>query len=253
MGTSNSVMVVVTQPKHPLTEDDYNAWYSDNHLPYVLFSEGFPSASRFRQTKVIKGTMTPYIALYQADWEDTWDAQSAYAQVGKRGIGARWNRSPGNSLEVEWWSYYRKIAETGRPSPADATGSILVTFANPDGGLGNTAIFLAETVENWYRAFLDDMADCPIVSGSTLYRLGLRAGGPPPPQYMSVHELRAPAGSSGERTHDLIMDWMRGAKLRADPAAVMEPKGPVALEFWGYYDHIATRIKASEEELLGPA
>ena len=48
----------------------------------MLFSEDFPSASRFKQTKVLKGKMTPYLAFYQADWADSWDAQTAYAAVG---------------------------------------------------------------------------------------------------------------------------------------------------------------------------
>lgn len=43
---------------------------------------------------------------------------------------------------------------------------------------------------------------------------------------------------------------MRGATLRADPAAMIEPRSAVALDFWGYYDHIVTHLEASEEELL---
>lgn len=251
MGTAKSVMVVVTQPKHPLTEDEYNEWYSDNHIPYVLFSEDFPSASRFRQTKVLKGMMTPFIAFYQTDWDDTWRAQEAYAEVGKKGIGTQWNRLPGNSLEVEWWSYYTKIAETGSPSPGiEPPNAILVTFAHPDGGMGNTGIFLADTLETWYTSFLDDMNDCPLVRGSTLYRLGLRAGGPTPPRYMTIHELSTGESDSADQIHAGIMEWMRGADLRADPALVIEPNAPVALDFWGYYDRIATHLKASEEDLL---
>ena len=251
MGTSNSVMVVVTHPKHPLLEDEYNEWYSDNHLPYVLFSDRFPSASRFKQTKVLKGNMTPYIAFYQGDWDDTWEAQEAYANVGKQGIGAKWNRTPGNSLEVDWWSYYNKIAETGNPSPAiDPPNAILVTFAHPDGGMGNTGIFFAEQFETWYKKFLDDMNECPLVRGSTLYRLGLRAGGDTPPRYMTVHELNTGESVSAEQSHANIMEWMRGADLRADLDSITAPKSPVALDFWGYYDHITTHLKASEEVLL---
>jgi hypothetical protein len=251
MGTAKSVMVVVTHPKHPILEDEYNEWYSDNHLPYVLFTDGFPSASRFKQSKVLKGSMTPYLALYQGDWDDTWEAQEAYASVGRRGIGEKWNRSPGNSLEVDWWSYYNKIAETGSPSPdVNPPHAILVTFAHPDGGLGNTAIFLAEQFETWYRNFLDDMDDCPLVRGSTLYRLGLRAGGDTPPRYMTVHELSSGESDTADQAHASIMKWMRDADLRADVASVTELDAPVALDFWGYYDRIITHYKASEDDLL---
>ncbi|MDP6828423.1 MAG: hypothetical protein QF515_15130 [Pseudomonadales bacterium] len=251
MGTAKSVMVVVTHPTHPLTEDAYNEWYSDNHIPYVLFSEDFPSASRFKQTKVLKGMMTPYIAFYQTDWEDTWQAQQAYADVGKKGIGEKWNRSPGDSLQVEWWAYYQKIAETGAPSPdIEPPNAVLVTFAHPDGGLGNTGIFLAEAVETWYQHFLDDMNDCPLARGSTLYRLGLRAGGPTPPRYMTIHELDTDKSASVDQIHAKLMDWMRGTKLRADPEMVTKPNAPVGLDFWGYYERIITHPKASEEDLL---
>ena len=195
--------------------------------------------------------MTPYLALYQGDWDDTWEAQEAYANVGKRGIGEKWNRAPGNCLEVEWWSYYNKIAETGSPSPGlNPPNTILVTFAHPDGGLGNTGIFFAEEFETWNKKFLEDMNDCPLVRGSTLYRLGLRAGGDTPSRYMTIHELNTSKSDTADDTHAGIMKWMRGADLRADLASATEREAPVALDFWGYYDHIVTHLKASEEDLL---
>ncbi|MFN0094051.1 MAG: hypothetical protein ACKVVT_04650 [Dehalococcoidia bacterium] len=144
----------------------------------------------------------------------------------------------------------------GDPGPGKSTLALLdgpasVLFLSAEDSAADT--LRLETLENWYRAFLDDMDDCAFVRGSTFYRLGLSAGGRTPPRYMSVHELRPPDGSSPEQTHAAIMGWMWGAKLHADLAAVIQPNEPVALEFWGYYDHIATRIKASEEDLLGPA
>ncbi|MBT4494212.1 MAG: hypothetical protein HOC70_13305 [Gammaproteobacteria bacterium] len=251
MGTAKSVMVVVTHPKHPLTEDDYNDWYSNNHLQYVILSPEMPSASRFKQTKTIKGSMTPYLALYQVDMDDVRAAQEGYASLAKKGIGDKWNIPPGNNLEVDWWSYYNKIAETGQPSPGTSPpNAVLVTFSRPDGGLGKTSIFLTEAFETWHRNFLDDMNDCPLVRGSTLYRLGLGAGGETPPDYMTVHELNTEESASGDQIHSDLMKWMRGAQLRADPASIIEPNAPVGLVFWGYYDRITTALKASEEELL---
>ena len=251
MGTSDNVMIVVTHPTHPLTEDEYNEWYSYNHLPYVLFSEDFPSASRFKQTKVLKGKMTPYLAFYQADWADSWDAQTAYASVGAQGIGQEWNLTPGTSLTVDSWAYYEKLAEAGNPSPdVDPPNAILVTFTEPDGGMGNVGIFLAGAVEAWSKNFLEDMNNCPLVRGSTLYRLGLRAGGENAYRYMTITELNTPKGESGDQIHAGIMDWMKDADLSAAPAMMIEPTGPVGLEYWAYYDRIVTQIKASEEDLL---
>tara|TARA_B100001964_G_scaffold76543_1_gene86736 strand:- start:1735 stop:2502 length:768 start_codon:yes stop_codon:yes gene_type:complete len=251
MGTSKAVMVVVTHPKHPLVEAEYNDWYSNNHLQYVLLSPDLPSASRFKQTRVIKGSMTPYLALYQVEWDDVRAAQEGYASLAKKGIGAEWNRPPGNALEVDWWSYYDKIAEAGDPSPdQDPPNAILVTFSQPDGGLGKTSIFLSEQFESWHADHLKDMNDCPLVRGSTLYRIGLQAGGAPPPGYITVHELNSEASLSADQIHESLMDWMRQAELRADPAAMIEPNAPVGLLYWGYYDRITTSLKATEEELL---
>jgi hypothetical protein len=116
--------------------------------------------------------------------------------------------------------------------------------------MGNTGIFFAEQFETWYQKFLDDMNDCPLVRGSTLYRLGLQAGGDTPPRNMTVHELNTGETASAEQSHANIMEWMRGADLRADLDSITAPKSAVALDFWGYYDHITTRLKASEEDLL---
>jgi len=55
---------------------------------------------------------------------------------------------------------------------------------------------------------------------------------------------------TGDQMHAGIMEWMRGAELRADPAQIIDTNAPVGLKFWGYYDRITTVLKASEEELL---
>jgi hypothetical protein len=253
MGTSECVLVVVSQPASPFEEQAYNDWYSFNHLNYVLFSEGFPSASRFREAWVVKGSLTPYLALYQADWPDGWAAQQAYAEVRRQGIGSRWNRSPGNSLDVHSWSYYVKVAERGQPDPAgDPPRMVLVTFAHPDGGMGKTGLFLAEEVEHWYGALLDALTGCPLVRGSTLYRLDLRAGGETLPLYLSVHELLPETGEAGADVHQRLMAWLNGGP-RIDPGALAGPGAPVGLDFWGYYERLATRHKRAEEDLLESA
>jgi hypothetical protein len=251
MGTSDCVLVVVSQPASPFEEQAYNDWYSLNHLNYVLFAERFPSASRFRQAWVVKGALTPYLALYQADWPDGWAAQQAYAEVRRLGIGSRWNRSPGHSLDVHSWSYYVKVAERGQPDPAgDPPDMILVTLAHPDGGMGKTGLFLADEVERWYGSLMDDLAGCPVIRGSTLYRLDLRAGGETPPLYLSVHELQPDEGECGAVVHQRLMAWLSAKCRQAEPGALAGPGAPVGLDFWGYYERLATRHKLDEETLL---
>ena len=124
---------------------------------------------------------------------------------------------------------------------------MLVTFAHPDGGRGATGLFLADELEAWYQAFMADLQASPLVRGSTLYRLGLPAGGPTPSRYLSIHELDCDQDDLAG-VHNALLQHMTSGE--ADHQQAIEPGSPVAIDFWGYYNHIATHLKASEDELL---
>ncbi|WP_106398792.1 DUF4286 family protein [Actinocorallia populi] len=63
------IMVVQSSPSDPSREDEYNAWYTDTHLPEVLAVPGFVSARRY---KVLGGGPEghTYLAVYELEADD---------------------------------------------------------------------------------------------------------------------------------------------------------------------------------------
>ena len=249
MGTSRSLLVVLTHPTTPWQEDEYNDWYSNNHLQDVMLSKGFPSANRYRQKHVVVGKLAPYIALYQAD-HDPEDAQEAYATKNRdldngSGTGNDWTLSPGTALSIDWWSYYRKIHEAGSPSPhRDPPPGILLTFSEYD------QIFSTAPFEEWSRSYVDAMSECPLIRGATMYKLGLQAGGELPPRYMTVHELAGPIDDY-QSLHGRVMDWVTSSSDPRLEYPALGMFGSMAqIKFWGYYDFIISHKASTLQELM---
>jgi hypothetical protein len=52
-------------------EDEYNDWYSNQHLADVVAVQGFSSAQRFKIRSVTQGDLPQkYMAIYEMDAED---------------------------------------------------------------------------------------------------------------------------------------------------------------------------------------
>ncbi|MCB2049646.1 MAG: hypothetical protein KDE32_15700 [Novosphingobium sp.] len=60
-------MLVFTNPAKGGSEENYNKWYNEQHIPDVCRIEGFTGAQRFKNT--IDG-MTNYLAIYEVDAPD---------------------------------------------------------------------------------------------------------------------------------------------------------------------------------------
>jgi hypothetical protein len=64
------VLVVITNPT-PGQEDEFNRWYTDQHLDDVLRIPGYVAAQRFKLTiEAAKSLPGPYLALYEMETED---------------------------------------------------------------------------------------------------------------------------------------------------------------------------------------
>jgi hypothetical protein len=67
---ATALLVVLTNPVDG-REDEYNTWYSDQHLDDVLAAAGFGAAQRFRFTpsKLSRSPAAQYLAIYEVDAE----------------------------------------------------------------------------------------------------------------------------------------------------------------------------------------
>jgi len=74
------ILVVVTNPM-PGQEEQFNRWYTEEHLDDVLRVPGFLTAQRFKlSTDGPKGLSGRYLAIYEVDIDDP---QSAFVALGE--------------------------------------------------------------------------------------------------------------------------------------------------------------------------
>lgn len=65
---AKALLVVLTSPVEG-REDEYNDWYTNDHLDDVLKAAGFAAAQRFSfvPSKLSRHPVAPYLAIYEVD------------------------------------------------------------------------------------------------------------------------------------------------------------------------------------------
>ncbi|CAI7975993.1 MULTISPECIES: DUF4286 family protein [Parafrankia] len=68
------ILVVQTRPVSAEREDEYNKWYSEEHVPDILKIPGFVGARRYRVRDTADVTADPgtleYITIYEIEADD---------------------------------------------------------------------------------------------------------------------------------------------------------------------------------------
>lgn len=74
---ATALLVVLTNPVEG-QEDEYNRWYSDDHLDDVLTAAGFEAAQRyaFRPSKLSRNSPASYLAIYEVDADRREEAEA---------------------------------------------------------------------------------------------------------------------------------------------------------------------------------
>lgn len=73
---ATALLVVLTEPVEG-REDEYNDWYTGNHLADVLAAAGFKAAQRYKfvPSKLSRNPAAPYLAIYEVDAADREQAE----------------------------------------------------------------------------------------------------------------------------------------------------------------------------------
>jgi hypothetical protein len=113
---STALLVVLTNPVEG-REDEYNAWYSEQHLDDVLAAAGFEAAQRFRfaGSKLSRNPAAQYLAIYEVDADKREEAETLLLQsANTAAMPISDAMAPG---PITWW--FESITDrVARPEPA---------------------------------------------------------------------------------------------------------------------------------------
>ena len=85
------ILVVITDPT-PGQEEEFNRWYTEEHLNDVLRVPGFVAAQRFKLTMDgAKSLPARYLAIYEMETDDP---KAAFAALGKAAQSGQMPTSP---------------------------------------------------------------------------------------------------------------------------------------------------------------
>ena len=106
MPDSNVVLIVATQT-NPETEDKYNQWYNDIHIPMLLKYEGLKKASRYRVMGDNK-EQAKYLAFYEFKSEEAMSAMNSSPEfaAAMEEMQGSW---PDGGIDIVWMANYSLI------------------------------------------------------------------------------------------------------------------------------------------------
>lgn len=254
MGTSPTLMVVLTHPQDPAREAEFNEWYSGNHIQDVLLIPGFESANRFKQAKSNLGEAPQYLALYQVETQDAWEMQQVLMKHFTTPNDYRLPMPPptgeaeGGIVGIDGWAYFEKVAEVGKATPAgsEAPKALMTVFTHAEDPreIG--------TFNDWYtNNHIVDVIKAPHFRSCTRYKMSKLNRGTMPAPYLAVYELDS---DDIEAVHAGLMKWLQTPDdFRLPMPQTQDGKGLVTIDYWGYYRTFSTALKIPMAELMAGA
>lgn len=95
---AQGLYVAFTHPRDDDSEDEFNRWYTDHHLPEILAVEGVTSAKRYKSTDP-KSTHR-YMATYTLDGDLPEIVARIHAGTGDRTPTTASRTDPGSRFEL---------------------------------------------------------------------------------------------------------------------------------------------------------
>ena len=184
MSMARGVLVVLTEPD-PRYEEEYNAWYDDEHMAERLSIPGFVSARRWRSAT----TAGRYLATYEVESIDVFTSAAYLAHYGdnqspwsKRVLAKlkqfrRWTAeqiSPGDAASAEGQALFLSVRDCPQPLEGEFNrwyDEEHVPLLERVPGMLRARRFLAKSGEPKYLALYDlANADLP---GSEAWRASI--------------------------------------------------------------------------------
>ncbi len=107
-------MLVFSNPTSSSSEDGYNTWYDEQHIPDVCRMDGFTGAQRFKFVDTGMGPgLTNYLAIYELEAAD---AKEAVALLQSKAGTPEMVMSPDIDIENVKFMVYEELAEAYTPA-----------------------------------------------------------------------------------------------------------------------------------------
>jgi len=130
-----AVLVVLTNPGSPATEDAYNDWYTNVHVPDVLGVPGYVSAIRYRAFPSWQPVPQRYLTIYDLEVRDAAHIQQISDEHMRRIGAGEMRRSPDGAMDRATMRamYYieRAPRQESARNPSDMPRGVFLAFASP--------------------------------------------------------------------------------------------------------------------------
>ncbi len=134
-----ALLVVLTDPASPEVDDEYNRWYTDEHLPDVLAVPGYVRATRYRAMDDAGPLEQQYLALYELEVSDLAALRAVSDEHMRRIAAGEMRRSPAGVMRRESMRamYYvptgpRQVARHVAPDEHDVVPeAVFLPFTDP--------------------------------------------------------------------------------------------------------------------------
>jgi hypothetical protein len=187
---SDTLMIILSHPQEAAREDEFNEWYTGNHVPDVLHAPDYRDAIRCKKALTVAGDVPPYLALYHVDNDDVAAVDKALMEHLTTPEPTRLEMPPsaeaadGNLVQLDVWAYFTKRLEVGcnDASPQNAPKAVLATMTGPAEGIP------VQELNTWYDAHVTDIVATPGIRGGARYdRVKVRQGTIAP--YFAFYDL----------------------------------------------------------------
>jgi antibiotic biosynthesis monooxygenase (ABM) superfamily enzyme len=108
---TNSVVAVVGTGISPESEEEWNTWYSEKHVPDVLKFRGVKKATRYKLTNLVvdeEGEFPKYLTIYE--FENRHAAEAYLASPECQVVSEDWDKNwVKRGAELKFRAYYEVI------------------------------------------------------------------------------------------------------------------------------------------------
>ncbi|MBI4507030.1 MAG: hypothetical protein HY691_15980 [Chloroflexi bacterium] len=219
------LLLVMMEPI-PQVEDEFNDWYTTEHVPQQLTFSGFLSGRRYR---ALVG-QPRYLTLYELAEVRAVEHPGFLAARPFEPTATPWSRRMEPSLRSRRRGVYQHMRTLPQPEPTDlsAAGALLVVGLDVDPA-GDAAF------NEWYEVeHLPAMAGVPGVMRARRFKLSANAEmrSADPPTYLAIYDLTDPAVQASA-------EW---ARRRDTPWAEQARRHVTRRERW-VYERISEAVR----------